>query len=192
MSGENNMAEKYQQYYNQIIAGTLNDTVLKSISYQANIKLANEIIAEQEKTIQELNVRLDSSEKEKIDSENSKICSLENQIRENLETIKKLNSDISEMTKEKIDFDNAKHQLRHLETFKNELNNARNDNRILSEEIQRLNEVIINLNDEIELLKNPPSKKKKPIKSTISELIVDTEITVDSKEINTLSTSNDF
>ena len=54
MSNENEMTVKYQQHYNKILTGTLTDTMMKSISYQANIQLANEIIAEQEKTIVEL------------------------------------------------------------------------------------------------------------------------------------------
>ena len=48
-----NMNEKYQQYYNKLLTGTLTETLLKSISLQANVQLANDIIAEQEKTIQE-------------------------------------------------------------------------------------------------------------------------------------------
>ena len=48
------MNEKYQAHYNKVLTGTLTDTMMKSISYQANIQLANDIIAEQEKTIQEL------------------------------------------------------------------------------------------------------------------------------------------
>jgi len=35
------MNEKYQKYYSQILTGTLNDTLIKNISFQANIKLAN-------------------------------------------------------------------------------------------------------------------------------------------------------
>ena len=38
------MSDKYQQHYNQILSGTLTDNILKSISLQANIKLANDII----------------------------------------------------------------------------------------------------------------------------------------------------
>ena len=55
------MNTKYQQHYNQILSGTLSDTVLKSISFQANIKLANEIIAEQEKTISDLESEVEDS-----------------------------------------------------------------------------------------------------------------------------------
>ena len=43
-----NMTEKYQTHYNKLLNGTFGDLVVKSISYQANIQLANDIIAEQE------------------------------------------------------------------------------------------------------------------------------------------------
>ena len=65
------MTEKYQRHYNEILVGTLTDTMMKSISYQANIQLANEIIAEQEKTIVELQNTTDSSKKELQDKINS-------------------------------------------------------------------------------------------------------------------------
>jgi hypothetical protein len=32
------MTTKYQQHYNQVLTGTLTDTIMKSISYQGNIK----------------------------------------------------------------------------------------------------------------------------------------------------------
>ena len=58
------MNEKYQLHYNKILTGTLTDTIMKSISYQANIQLANEIIADQEKTIQELQKASEETKKE--------------------------------------------------------------------------------------------------------------------------------
>ena len=54
------MTTKYQQHYNQILTGTLTENIMKSISYQANIKLANEIIAEQEKTITDLQSQIET------------------------------------------------------------------------------------------------------------------------------------
>ena len=49
---------KYQQHYNKILSGTLSDAILKSITFQANIKLANEIIAEQENCILKLVLKI--------------------------------------------------------------------------------------------------------------------------------------
>jgi chromosome segregation ATPase len=172
MSSENNMAEKYQQYYNQIIVGTLNDTLIKSISFQANIKLANEIIAEQEKSIddiknenEELKKQLENTRTNKTNFENSKISDLENSIKLHLDTIDKL-------SKEKIEYENVKNQLRHLETFRNELVVAREENKKLTTEVERLT-------TEVESLKN---KKRKITKAS----------SVDTEEINIVSTPNDF
>ena len=112
MSNENDMNVKYQQHYNKILNGTLTDTILKSISYQANIQLANEIIAEQEKTIVELQNTTDSSKKELQDtinslkteiqtlktnketSENNRITMLDNTIKGQTATIQKLQTEI--------------------------------------------------------------------------------------------------
>ena len=58
------MTVKYQQHYNQILSGTLTDTILKSVSYQANIKLANEIITEQENKITDLQGQLEDFKKD--------------------------------------------------------------------------------------------------------------------------------
>ena len=69
------MTTKYQQHYNKILTGTLTDTIMKSISYQANIKLANEIIAEQEKTIVELNGKVETIVSELENVKNSKTIS---------------------------------------------------------------------------------------------------------------------
>jgi len=172
MSSENNMAEKYQQYYNQIIVGTLNDTLIKSISFQANIKLANEIIAEQEKSIddiknenEELKKQLENTRTNKTNFENSKISDLENSVKLHLDTIDRL-------SKEKIEYENVKNQLRHLETFRNELVVAREENKKLTTEVERLT-------TEVESVKN---KKRKITK----------ESSVDTEGINIVSIPNDF
>jgi uncharacterized coiled-coil DUF342 family protein len=172
MSSENNMAEKYQQYYNQTIVGILNDTMIKSISFQANIKLANDIIAEQENLIknlqtenEELKNKVENQNTNKTNFENSKISDLENSVKLHLDTIDKL-------SKEKIEYENMKHQLRHLETFKNELIVARTENKKLIDDIEKLN-------SELESLKN---KKRKTTKAT----------GVDTEGINIVSIPNDF
>ena len=155
------MNEKYQQHYNQIIVGTLTDTMMKNISYQANIKLANEIIAEQEKQIEDLNLDKTKFQKDiedlkngKITSENSKIAMLENTIKTQQSTISKLNSDIMEFNKIKLEYNDIKHQVQHIETFRNQLIQSQ---RIIEEkdlEIKKLNE-------KIDYLQLTPAKRKK-------------------------------
>ena len=48
------MNEKYQKHYSQLLTSTLTENILKGISFQANIKLANEIIEDQDKMISQL------------------------------------------------------------------------------------------------------------------------------------------
>ena len=81
------MTEKYQKHYNQILSGTLTDNIMKAISLQANVKLANEILAEQENTIADLQGKLEELEKES----NTKIQN----VKQELESFKnsKQNSD---------------------------------------------------------------------------------------------------
>ena len=85
------MNEKYQKHYSQLLTGTLTDSLLKNISFQANIKLANEIIEEQDETIKNLTEENENlknslsefqnklnelgSEKNKIDSDFKRINS---------------------------------------------------------------------------------------------------------------------
>ena len=54
MSEPLDMTKKYQEHYNQILSNTLSESIIKSISYQANIKLANDVIAEGEENIKGL------------------------------------------------------------------------------------------------------------------------------------------
>lgn len=185
------MNEKYQQHYNKVLTGTLTDTLMKSISYQANIQLANEIIAENEKIIQELQLVQDSSKKElqtiieslkndlevaktnKNNSENSRITSLENTIKSNQATISKLQIDLFEANKLKTEYENVKHQVQHLDTYRNEVVKANDTIKALKEAQQSIQnayeEKIKALNEEIVILKTPktPEKKAKVTKKTV-------------------------
>ena len=112
------MKEKYQQHYNQILNGTLSETIMKSISLQANVKLANEIIEEQNnkldeyfKTIEELKKSLELSNNEKLNVSNSKIVSLEENNKKQQEVISNLNSEVVVLRKSKNEFESAKQQF---------------------------------------------------------------------------------
>lgn len=145
------MNEKYQQYHNKLMVGTLNDMLLKSISYQANIQLANDIIAEQEKSIDELN----------------------GTIQGHLATISTLQADLYEANKLRSEYENVKHQVQHLDTYRNEV--VKSNDKIKSLDIEkteltrRYEQKIEALKDEIEALKTPvPLKKTKVKKQTVS------------------------
>lgn len=186
-----NMNEKYQQHYNQILTGTLTDSIMKSVSYQANIKLANDIIAEQEKTIQELKESGDVAKKEaqmnietlkkeledlkfnKTNSENVKISSLEASNKNYLASISKLNTDIAELNRQN---QSLKVQVANFESVKNELIKTKDDvmklRQIHQQELDGLSKnfelEIAELTKTIETLKQTPEKTNG--KSTVRNL----------------------
>ena len=188
-----NMNEKYQQHYNQILVGTLTDTVLKSVSYQANIKLANEIIADQETQIKDLLASKDTSKKElevmienlskelesvktnKSNNENVRISGLENTIKSQVDTINRLNGQVSEVNRLKADNEILKRQSQQVETLSLELNKSKEDYKNLrlihQGEIDKLTnnyeKLVTELTSKIESLESPsPTKtsKKAPAK----------------------------
>lgn len=178
------MNEKYQKYHREILSGTLNDMLMKSVSYQANIKLANDIIAEQEKQIEEWKSDSDSGKKElenrieslkkeneilknsKSNSENARISILEDNNRKNLETINKLNSEVDILNKIKKEYDLLKGQISNLETFRNELIKERDAHYQTKIDLEN---IISDLKQQIDILQAPP-KRKKAVKETTNTL----------------------
>lgn len=178
------MNEKYQQYYNKILTGTLTDTILKGVSYQANIQLANDIIADSEKTIKELKESSESLKKDldalranKTASENNRISNLENTVKNNLDTINNLNRQLSEMNKMKQEYENVKHQVVHLDTFRNDLVKSRQELKNLSDNHEKqildlkkqYEDKIAKLNSDIENLKTPAKKTKKATTKVVAK-----------------------
>lgn len=161
------MNEKYQKHYGQLLSGTLTETFLKNISFQANIKLANEIISEQDETIKVL-----SEENEKLkesvvllETDLNNIQSKQSEYQN--ENQKLLNNSQFELNKINVELENAKVQLNHMESFRNELQKVREE----KESLKRSYESdIINLKDKIEYLQLTPSKRKKVDESKTKEL----------------------
>jgi chromosome segregation ATPase len=153
-----NMTEKYQTHYNKLLNGTFGDLVVKSISYQANIQLANDIIAEQEATIKKLSEELDELKSSKSSSENSKINELENQVKANAEIINRLQSDLNESNRLKSEYESIKHQVNHVDTFRTELVKERESHKKTRNEYENR---ITELNTQIEYLQLTPAKRKK-------------------------------
>lgn len=190
---EENMVEKYQEHYKQILVGTLTDTFMKTLSFQANIKLANEIISEQEKTINELKSNTEKSKKEmddnviglkkeiellknnRVSSENNKINNLENNIRIQNDNISRLNSEINRLNTElsnanraKVELENLKNQASSADVFRKELIKERENHELTKSNYEKK---LKELSDEIELLKTPPKRKKVNKQSNVLELV---------------------
>lgn len=153
-----NMTEKYQSHYNKLLNGTFGDLIVKSISYQANIQLANDIIAEQETTIKDLTKELKELKDTKNSSENSKITELENQAKANAGIISRLQSDLNEANRLRGEYESVKHQANHVDTFRSELIKERESHKKTRNDYEtKLKE----LNDRIEYLQLTPAKRKK-------------------------------
>lgn len=190
MSEELDMTKKYQEHYNQLLSGTISDVIIKSISYQANIKLANDVIADNENKIKELqdklektNQELESCKSNKNISENQKIASLEKSLKDSSETISRLNSNINELNRYKSEYESVKTQVHHIDTFRNELEKSRQQ--IIQQKNEYENKIedlgkkhkaeIETLNKKIDYLQLTPAKRKK----LESSLVVTTETKVE-------------
>lgn len=176
------MQQKYQKHHNEVMTGTLTDMLMKSINYQANIKLANEVISEQEKQIEELENEL-SDNKEKLEeitknkslSDNSRITILENDLQTKNDIINKLNTDLVNLNRLKIENENLKVQVANSETFKSQLIRERESNnervKVFQNTITQLENTISELNQKIENLQNPP-RRKRVAKQQVNEINV--------------------
>ena len=179
--------EKFVNYYIENLIGTMNDCLIRNISLQVNERISKETIEDQAKAINELKDTIESLKKEsqsirdsKTVSDQEKYQNLENSINDHLNTIKGLNERIAEADKLKNEYENVKHQVQHVETFRNELSKTREEfdrnkndyeNRIkqlTGEHEKKVQELTGNyeksikeLTEKIELLQLTPAKRKK-------------------------------
>jgi chromosome segregation ATPase len=205
--------EKFVNYYIENLIATMNDCLIRNISLQVNERISKEAIEDQVKAIADLKDTIGSLQKEnqsiqdnKQVSDQEKYQNLENSIKEHLDTIKGLNERIAEADKLKNEYENVKHQVQHVDTFRNELTKTREEfdrnkneyeNKIkqLSNESEtKLKELTGNyenkikeLTDKIEYLQLTPAKRKKldddkvsvtPIENTL-EVFTKSDITTD-------------
>jgi len=102
--------EKYVNHYIEILTTTLQDAIIRNISMQANAKVTEEtfqqFVTENEKLKEQLSSQREN-EITKVDELNAQTIALNNRI----EIFKSERSDVESM----------RHQLQHLETFKNQL-----------------------------------------------------------------------
>ena len=163
------MNQKYQQYYNEYVSSTFSELLTKNVSFQANIKLANEIIEEQDKKLLELKELLEKERAAKASSD------IENKEKLNLllldkdEANKKLKEEIAELNVKLTDYDKAKFMAQHVETFKNEIQNTR---QILENEREEHKKTVDELIEKIKFLELSPAKRKK-LTDSKEEFVVD-------------------
>jgi DNA repair exonuclease SbcCD ATPase subunit len=154
--------EKFVNYYIENLIATMNDCLIRNISLQVNERISKEAIEDQTKAIADLKDTIGSLQKEnqsiqdnKQVSDQEKYQNLENSIKEHLDTIKGLNEKIAEADKLKNEYENVKHQVQHVDTFRNELTKTREEfDRNKNEYENKINDLKNNYENTIKELKN--------------------------------------
>ena len=168
--------ENYVNHYVEILTSTMTDAVIRNISLQANGKISEGVITEQQSKIDKLNFEierltlqieknLNASETEK----NNQITNLNDKIEEQKNSISNLETQVHELNNMKGVYENVKHQIDHVDTFRNELikerelhQQTRNDYELKIRELNGDYELTIKeLNEKIEYLQLTPAKRKK-------------------------------
>lgn len=132
--------ENYVNYYIETLTSTMTDAIVRNVSLQASNRLHEDIIKEYEKVIGELS-----------NQQNESIESLQNENN-------RLVDEISSLRQFKSEYENIKHQAQHVDTFRNELIRAREENDVLKKQYES---TIHQLNEKIEYLQMSPAKRKK-------------------------------
>jgi chromosome segregation ATPase len=180
--------EKYVEYYVDIMSKTLQDSIVKSISLQANLKLTENVIRELQTKIEELTSTVNSTKQElestktiKNSSDNARIQQLQNENNEHVKVINTLRSQLNDLSVVKSEYESVKHQLQHVDTFRNELSKSREELESVhgkyGSEIEALKKehenAIKELNDQIDYLKLTPAKRKKIDEAKAAQVTVD-------------------
>jgi small-conductance mechanosensitive channel len=140
--------EKYVNHYIEILTTTLQDAIVRNISMQANAKVTEETFQQFVTDNQKLKEQLASQrEKEiaKVDELNAQIIALGNRV------------DI--FKSERSDVESMRHQLQHLETFKNQLAATQKENIDLKKQLEDLQP------------KSKSGKKTKAVAEKVEEVV---------------------
>jgi DNA repair exonuclease SbcCD ATPase subunit len=150
--------ETYVNHYVEILTSTMTDAVMRNISLQANAKISEGVIVEYQNKIEKLNSEIEKilnvSEAEK----NNHVVNLNDKIEEQKKYITNLENQLNELNNMKGVYENIKHQVGHIDTFKNELIKERD----LHQQTRNDYDLKIKeLNEKIEYLQLTPAKRKK-------------------------------
>jgi len=110
------MSEKYVNYYIELMTNTMQDAVLRNVSMQTNLRINEEVIGELNNKIEELESTIENLKNEKTNSQNG-----------SNEEIRRLRDEIHSLNAMRGEYENVKHQVQHLDTFRNELVRERDE-----------------------------------------------------------------
>lgn len=157
--------EKYLNYYVEILTGTMTDAVIRNISLQANARVTEDVLSSQTKRnedliqqVNNLNDEIKRLKESNQQSENVKITDLENKVKGHLDRIGDLEKQLNDLNRMKGEYENIKHQVTHVDTFRNELIKERENHKKTRDEYENK---IKELNSQIEYLQLTPAKRKK-------------------------------
>lgn len=158
------MSEKYLNYYVELLSSTVNDVVLRNISLQANSRISEDVIAEQQQQIQDLTAKSEQAS----NSINNSIAEHKNVSENYQNTINDLNSKINTLNQLASEYKNSKHQIAHVDTFRNELIKARKETEDMKDYYEN---IISELNDKINYLQLTPAQRKKIDNLKVAEVV---------------------
>ena len=172
-------SEKYINYYIDTLVSTLTDCVVRNVSLQANAKVTDEVIQDQqkknaglEKQIEELLSVVEQSKQQKVENENATIQSLQQQLQQKTEQVDSLNVELNSVAAIRKQYEAAKGQLTHLDNFRNEIVKARNEIRTLTDnyeaQIKELNAKIENLQKSLKRKKQKETNQ--PVEVKVEEI----------------------
>lgn len=141
------MDKNYVDYYIELLASTMQDAIIRNISLQANAKLTDIAIGQLNEKVIELESEIEKHHMNNSSNEDA----YKNKINE-------LNLEISRLNSMKTEYENIKNQANHVDTFRNELLKARQENDKIRDEYEIK---IKELNDKIAYLQLTPAKRKK-------------------------------
>jgi DNA repair exonuclease SbcCD ATPase subunit len=158
----------------------MQDSIIKNISLQANLKVTEGIIKELQdgssstiqslqKKVDELNVTVANSQKELNSLRDNKISAENSRLQHLQITVDDLRKKLTDYEIIKKEYEEVKHQVQHIDTFRNELNKTRDELQSIDDvhkiEIEKIKSeyehTIRELNDQIIYLKLTPAKRKK-------------------------------
>ena len=149
--------EKYLNYYIETLTTTMTDCVIRNVSMQANAKITDEVVKEQNEKIEAL-VKLNAELQEAVQqlkqtnaaNENNAIQDLKNKLLDSERLVVEHKQNYEELTNKFRDYDSVKNQATHVETFKGELIRAREEtNRVRTELENRINSINAETNGKI-------------------------------------------
>jgi chromosome segregation ATPase len=172
--------EKYVEQYLDILTKTMQDSIIKNISLQANLKVTEGIMKELQESssstikslqtkVDELTVAITTSQKELASFKDSRIITENAKVQQLQTTVDDLRKKLIDYEMIKKEYEEVKHQVQHIDTFRNELSKTRDElqnignvHKIEIEKIKSEYEnTIKELNDQIIYLKLTPAKRKK-------------------------------